>query len=158
MPWFRASTTSSGVVTASRAEVWSVLTDPSTVASLTPLVSRIHADGDLWRWEMTSVPVLGRSFTPRFTERMTFTDKSRIEFTHEPRRGAKERTGVEGCYSLEDVSQGTHLCIELTVDADLPIPRAADPAVRAAMKAVMATMGVGFERHFRRKLGEPGGE
>ena len=157
MAWFRASTTSDGVVPSSRDEVWAVLSDPDTVASITPFVRSISASGDLWRWEMTSLPVLGQAFTPCFTERMTFTDLSRIDFTHEPPAGSSERTGVEGCYTLTEVAEGTHLAIELTVDADLPMPRLAGPAVRAAMKTVMATMGVGFERSFRKQLGVPSG-
>ena len=155
MGWFRASTTSNGVVPASREEVWAVLTDPATVASMTPMVRSITpvGAGDQWRWEMTNVPVLGWSFTPCFTERMTFTDHTRIDFSHAPPPGSAERTGVEGCYTLTDVADGTHLAIELTVDAELPLPRMAGPAVRAAMKTVMATMAVGFERNFRRELG-----
>ena len=154
MAWFTASTTSDGTVSASREQVWSVLTDPATVARLTPFVRSIEAHGDLWRWEMTSVPVLGRAFTPRFTEQMTFDRPARIDYTHAPPATAPEQAGVEGSYVLTDTGGGTHLAIELRVSADLPLPRASGPAVRAAMRAVMRTMGIGFERAFRRELGE----
>jgi carbon monoxide dehydrogenase subunit G len=155
MAWFTASTTSDGVVSASREEVWAVLTDAATVARLTPFVRTIEADGDRWRWEMTSVPVLGRGFTPCFTERMVFDRPARIDYTHDPPEGHDERTGVEGTYLLTETPRGTHLSIELHVSADLPLPRASGPAVRTAMRAVMGTMGIGFERAFRRELGEP---
>jgi uncharacterized protein YndB with AHSA1/START domain len=155
MAWFTASTTSDGVVSAPREQVWAVLTDPATVARLTPFVRTIDADGDRWRWHMTSVPVLGRAFTPCFTERMVFDRPARIDYTHEPPAAQDERTGVEGTYLLTETPRGTHLSIELNVSADLPLPRPSGPAVRAAMRAVMGTMGIGFERAFRRELGEP---
>lgn len=156
MTWFSARTTSDGVVSASRDRVWSVLTDPHRVARLTPFVSSITADGDLWRWEMTGVQVLGRPFHPCFTERMTFDEPTRIDYTHAPPDGTHERTGVEGTYRIADQAGETHLSIELTVHADLPLPRASGPAVRAAMRAVMGTMGAGFERSFRRELARTG--
>jgi carbon monoxide dehydrogenase subunit G len=152
MAWFTAQHTTSGVVPSPRAAVWSVLTDPDLVARLTPFVHAITSDGDLWRWEMTSLPVLGTSITPAFTERMTFRDLERIDFTHDPVHGADERTGVEGSYTLSDTDDGTHLAIVLEVRTQLPMPRAAAPAVRAAMRTVMGTMGVGFEHGFRRHL------
>lgn len=155
MAWFTASTTSDGLVSASREDVWEVLTDPGTVARLTPFVRSITAEGEHWRWEMTSVPVLGRAFTPSFTELMVFDRPARIDYTHAPPEDRTEQAGVEGCYRLTEREAGTHLLIELRVSADLPLPRASGPAVRTAMRAVMGTMGIGFERAFRRELGEP---
>ena len=49
----------------------------------------LYVDGDRWRWEMQSVPVLGSSFNPCFTERMVFTPQERIEFTHAPPPGVR---------------------------------------------------------------------
>lgn len=153
MTWFTATTTSEGVVSASRADVWAALTDADLVARLTPLVHSITVDGDRWRWQLAALPVLGTSVTPAFTEQMTFTDKSRIDYTHAPRAGKPERYGVEGRYDLADTDAGTELYITLSVSADLPMPRVSGPAVRAAMRRVMATMGAGFERGLRKHLG-----
>ena len=155
MTWFTASTTSEGVVSASREDVWAVLTDPATIARITPFVRSIEADGDRWTWHMTSVPVLGRAFTPVFTERMVFDPPARIDYAHEPPDGATEQAGVAGRYTLTETGAGTHLAIRREVSADLPLPRVSGPAVKAAMRAVMGTMGIGFERGFRRELGEP---
>lgn len=153
MPWFSASTQSTAVVSASRHAVWQALTDPGTVASLTPLVHDITASGDRWCWQMARVPVLGVSVTPAFTEQMSFTDGFRIEYAHAPPIGSSERAGVDGWYELGDADDGgAHLAISLTVRADLPAPRAAGPAVRAAMRGVMATMGAGFSRNLLRHL------
>ena len=153
MSWFSASTQSTAVVTASRDAVWKALTDPGVVASLTPLVHDITASGDIWHWQMARLPVLGTSVTPAFTEQMTFTDGYRIEYTHAPPAGASERTGADGWYELGDTEDGgTHLAISLTVKVELPAPRAAGPAVRAAMSGVMATMGAGFSRNLLKHL------
>ena len=152
MPWFRASTSSTAVVAAARPEVWAALTDPALVASLTPLVHSITPSGDTWKWEMARVPVLGTSVTPAFTEKMTFTEQTRIDYEHAPPAGSSERTGVDGCYELSDADGGTHLAISLTVRAKLPVASAAGPAVRVAMKTVMAQMGAGFSRNLLRHL------
>jgi carbon monoxide dehydrogenase subunit G len=153
MPWFSASTQSTAVVSASRDGVWKTLTDPGVVASLTPLVRDITASGDVWCWQMARVPVLGLSVTPAFTEQMTFTDGFRIEYAHAPPAGSTERAGADGWYELSDADGGgTALAISLTVKAELPVPRAAGPAVRAAMSGVMATMGAGFSRNLLKHL------
>jgi hypothetical protein len=153
MPWFSSSTQSTAVVSASRDAVWKTLTDPGVVASLTPLVHDITASGDLWCWQMARVPVLGTSISPAFTEQMTFTDRLRIEYAHAPPAGSSERAGAEGWYELGDADDGgTHLAISLTVKVELPVPRAAGPAVRAAMSGVMATMGAGFSRNLLKHL------
>lgn len=153
MPWFRASTSSTAVVAAPRSEVWAALTDPTLVASLTPLVHSITPSGETWQWEMARVPVLGTSVTPAFTEKMTFIEESRIDYEHAPPAGSSERTGVDGCYELSDADDGgTHLAISLTVRAKLPVASAAGPAVRVAMKTVMAQMGAGFSRNLLRHL------
>ena len=56
--------------------VWDVLTDPATVARLTPMVRSITAKGDLWHWQLVKIPVLGQSFELGFTEAMTYDPKS----------------------------------------------------------------------------------
>ncbi|MGZ4476753.1 MAG: hypothetical protein ACXVWW_13695 [Nocardioides sp.] len=153
MPWFDATNESEAVLAAGRDEIWNVLTDPRLVAEMTPLLDRIEADGDLWRWEFAKIPVLGVGFTPAFTERMGFTEGTRIDYEHAPPEGQRERTGVDGWYILTDVEHGTHLAISLTVKAELPLSRLAAPAVTGVMRSVMATAGVGFARNLERHLG-----
>jgi carbon monoxide dehydrogenase subunit G len=152
MTRFTASTESVAVVSARRSQVWRLLTDPGKVAEMTPLLERIHADGDLWRWQMTRIPVLGVSVAPSFTERMTFDPERRIDFTHAPPGGEPERGAVEGYYRLEDVEQGTRLAIRLQLCVDLPLPRATKRAVSAVMGRVMEQMGARFAVNLLREL------
>ena len=63
--------------------VWALLVDPDAVARLTPLVASIDVDGaGRWVWCLQRVPLPGRRLDVTMTEEMTFTPKSRIEFTH----------------------------------------------------------------------------
>ncbi|HEY5419189.1 MAG TPA: SRPBCC family protein [Marmoricola sp.] len=152
MAWFEASNHSEAVVPADRKEVWAALTDPDLLPRLTPFLRHIEVDGDHWRWELAKVPILTTSLTPSFTELMTFTEPTRIEWTHDP-RGRHERVGVEGCYMLEEApGGGTHLEITIGVKADLPLSRYASPAVTAAMRTVLAGMGKRFGDNLLRHL------
>jgi carbon monoxide dehydrogenase subunit G len=145
MAWFEASNHSEAIVPAEREAVWQALTDPDLLPKLTPFLRHITVDGDHWRWELRKVPILSTSLDPSFTEKMTFTDRSRIEWTHDPPAGRRERAGVEGWYVLEDAEGGsTRLEIKIGVKADLPFGRFAKPAVTAAMRAVLAGMGKRF--------------
>lgn len=153
MPWFETSTESEATVPATPEAIWEVLTDPDAVARLTPLVEHIEADGDLWRWQMARVPVLGVSLTPAFTEHMQFQQGRRIDYTHTPPDGGREHAGVDGWYELRGTDRGTLLGVGLTVKVDLPLPRLSGPAVRTAMRTVMAGIGTGFSRNLLRHLG-----
>lgn len=154
MTWFSASTTSVARVSASREEVWAVLTDPALLARLTPFLSHIErVDEGRWRWEMTSIPVVGMQVVPAFTERMGFTEPSRIDFVHEPPAGAKERAAASGHYDLTEIDGGTLLAIELSVLVDLPVTRLAGPAVTMTMKGVLTTMGNRFSANLLQHLG-----
>jgi carbon monoxide dehydrogenase subunit G len=144
MTRFSATTESTAVVAAERDDIWRVLTDPALLAELTPLLRRIDADGDLWRWQMTGLDVLGVGISPAFTERMRWVPGHRIEFTHQPPRGVAEQAGAEGHYDLCDVPGGTLLSIRLQLDVELPLPRLAAPAVRTVMGATMRAMGDRF--------------
>ena len=154
MNWFSATNESSGVVSADRSTVWEVLTDPATLAEITPLLQRIEADGDLWRWHFTQVPLLGVPVTPSFTERMRFRPEERIDYDHAPPDGRSERVGVDGWYTLRDVEEGTHLALALTIWVQLPLARVATPAVTRVMQSVMGHTGDGFAANFERKLAE----
>src|SRR5687768_4034165 len=72
MNTFSAQTESDAVVPAPRSDIWAALTDPDLLPKLTPFLERIEADGDLWRWELSRIPILGVALAPCFTERMTF--------------------------------------------------------------------------------------
>lgn len=154
MTRFSATNLSQAVVAVPRADIWAVLTDPELLPRLTPLLRRIETDGDRWRWHLAGLSVLGVGISPVFTERMTFTDQKRIEYTHAPPRGVTERTGAEGWYELTDVEHGTRLEISLTLHVDLPITGLARPAVTAIMEQTMQQMGDRFSanllRHLRR--------
>ncbi len=144
MARFTASTRSDAVVKADRMKVWAALTDPVLLPKLTPYLAKIVADGDHWRWEMVKLPVLNLTIAPSFTEKMTFEEGKRIEFTHDPPSGAKERAAAEGWYELSETDEGTQLSIDLTLEVDLPLPRASAPAVNRVMKKVMDGMGDRF--------------
>ena len=150
MPVFSASKRSTAVVPHPRDAVWAVLSDAKLVAKLTPMVRSIEDHGETWLWKLSPIEVLGKSIGLSFTERMGFTPKERIVYTHAPK--GDERAGVEGVYALTDSGDGTRLSIELGVEVDLPFPRIAKPAVQASMQAVIAAMGVGFARNLERQL------
>ncbi|WP_353951670.1 hypothetical protein V6K52_18915 [Knoellia sp. S7-12] len=154
MATFSASKTSKATVAHPRDLVWDVLTDPATVARLTPMVRSITATGDLWHWQLVKIPVLGQSFELGFTEAMTYDPKSAITFTHTPPSRGRERAGTDGRYDLSDADakKSTRLRIELTVTADLPFPRLAKPAIQATMHGVLAAMGSGFARSIEKEL------
>ena len=153
MATFSATTRNREVVPAERAEIWAALTDPTLLPRLTPYLDKITVDGDHWRWQMSKLPVLSVSVAPSFTERMEFDDHSRIEFTHDPPAGQDEKAAAEGTYHLKDAGPGrTDLSIELTLRIDLPLPRAAAPAVGRVMKGVMDRMGTKFAANLMEHL------
>ena len=150
---FSAQTASDAVVAADRSAIWSALTDPELLPRLTPFVEDIEADGDLWRWQLSRLPVLGASLVPCFTERMAFEPESRITYTHAPPPGARERTGVDGWYALDDVDEGTRLRIELGITVELPLPKTSGFAVRRVMTSVVDRMGDRFAVNLLDHLG-----
>lgn len=152
MATFSATKVSEATVAHSRDLVWDVLTDPATIAQLTPMVRSITAEGDLWHWQLAKIPVLGQSFELGFTEAMTYEPRSSITFAHAPQGGKDERAGTDGRYDLSDAEGSTDLRIELTVTVDLPFPKLAKPAVQATMQAVLAAMGSGFGRSIEKEL------
>ncbi|MFC7485737.1 hypothetical protein ACOCJ7_04355 [Knoellia sp. CPCC 206453] len=153
MATFSATKVSEATVEHPRDLVWDVLTDAAAIARLTPLVHSITAKGDLWRWQLVRIPVLGQSFELGFTEAMSYDPKTTITFAHAPSGKDSERAGTDGRYDLSDAGTGsTHLRIELTVTVDLPFPRLAKPAIQATMQGVLAAMGSGFGRAIDKEL------
>jgi uncharacterized protein YndB with AHSA1/START domain len=150
---FTATVSTGADISADREAVWKALTDPDLLPRLTPLLRSVHANGDIWCWRMTRIAALGVGITPSFTEKMTFEDGHRIAYTHQPPRGTKERAGAEGAYELTDIDGGTHLHIDLTLCVELPLPRAAAPAVQRVMRAIMDSTGDHFSANLLRHLG-----
>ena len=154
MATFKASNRSSAVLRSSREQVWAALTDPALIARFTPYVSRIDVEGDRWVWHLGSIPVLGTSVSPSFTEVMELTPQERIDFTHDPER-PEEMASVEGTYLLSDHGQGgTEVSIDLDIACAIPLPGVARPAVERVMSGVVKHMGAVFSRNLLRHLGE----
>lgn len=153
MATFSTSSRSAATVTAGVHEVWDVLTDPALVARLTPFLHTVRPEGEHWVWQMTKVPVLGKSFSFTFRERMDFDPKSRIDFTHDPTPGADEAAGVIGWYALREHPRGTRLETSMEITVDLPFPGLVRPAVETAMKGVIAVMGQRFSHNLLHHLG-----
>lgn len=153
MASFSTSTRSAATVSATPEAVWATLTDPDLVARLTPFLHRVTEHGEHWVWEMTKVPVLGKSFSFSFTERMAFDEPRRIDFTHDPAAGhAEESAGVQGWYALEPRTGGTHLETSMAITVELPFPALTRPAVTAAMKGVVTLMGQRFAQNLLHHL------
>ena len=154
MATFRARDRSSAVLRSPRSEVWAVLTDADLIARMTPYVTSITVDGDRWVWRMGTIPVLGISVAPRFTEVMELHPEERIEFSHDTAR-SDEMTAVEGTYVLADHADGgTEVSIDLEIACNLPLPGLARPAVERVMAGVVKHMGTVFSRNLLKHLGE----
>ncbi|SDJ39609.1 Carbon monoxide dehydrogenase subunit G [Frankineae bacterium MT45] len=150
---FSATNKSEAIVPASREAIWSLLTDPQALVRMTPLLSRVDVDGEHWTWHLTRIAALGVQISPVFTEQMTFDAPNRIDYSHQPPEGVRERTGVDGHYRLSDVSGGTRLSIRLTIHTELPLPRATGPAVAGVIATMMARTGEKFAANLLRELG-----
>ena len=153
MATFSTSNRSAATVTADVDAVWDVLTDPALVARLTPFLQTVRPEGEHWVWQMTKVPVLGKSFSFTFRERMDFDPRTRIDFTHDPAPGSKETAGVTGWYALKEHPRGTRLETSMEITVDLPFPGLVRPAVETAMKGVIAVMGQRFSHNLLQHLG-----
>jgi uncharacterized protein YndB with AHSA1/START domain len=154
MATFRARNSSSAVLRSPRGEVWAALTDADLIAKITPYVTSITVDGDRWVWRLATIPVLGLSVAPAFTEVMELHPEERIEFTHDPAR-SDEMTSVNGTYVLSDhAGGGTEVGIDLEIACNLPLPGLARPAVERVMAGVVKHMGTVFSRNLLKHLGE----
>ncbi len=155
MASFTTGTVSEATISASPEDVWTALSDPSLIAKFTPFLKTVTAQGeDHWVWELSKIPVLGKSFSFTFTERMTFDEPHRIDFTHDPDAGSeKESAGVEGWYALAPARGGTRLLTSMDITVELPFPGLTRPAVTAAMKGVVAIMGQRFSSNLLEHLG-----
>lgn len=154
MATFTARDRSSAALRSPRGEVWAALTDAALIAKITPYVTSITVDGDRWQWRMGTIPVLGISVAPRFTEVMELEPEDRIEFHHDASR-PDEMTAVHGTYVLADRTDGgTDVSIDLEIACKLPLPGLTRPAVERVMAGVVKHMGTVFSRNLLKHLGE----
>ena len=152
---FEATNHSEAVVAADREAIWAALTDPEVLPKLTPLLRSIETDGDVWRWQLARFTILGIGLAPCFTERMRFDPPNRIEYSHEPPEWHREPAGADGWYVLTEVDGGTRLEISLTMHVDLPLAKAARPAVTRVMRSMMQRTGDRFATNLLRHLKVP---
>ena len=152
--WFSARNVSMARVPVRSDEIWELITDPDTLASLTPLVASIEASGSHWRWALDGIEGLGVKVEAVFTERMEFIGERRIVFTHDPPAGERERAGVEGTYDLEPAgTTATDLKIDLTLSVDLPLPSLSRGAVEAVLGSTMRRTGQRFASNLYEEVG-----
>ena len=144
MTRFSAKTDAQAVITASRADVWALLRDPQAIAEMTPFVKEIVEDGEHWTCT-GGLEVLGKSVSPRFTEKMTFDEPERIEFHHDPPAGETERSSVEGGTTSRTTTRAS-VTTSLEITPDLPLPKISSKAVTATMHGVVEKMGDRFPR------------
>jgi carbon monoxide dehydrogenase subunit G len=152
---FEATNHSEAVVAADRGAIYAALTDPKVLPRLTPLLRTIETDGDLWRWELTRITILGVGLAPCFTERMRFDPPDRIAYAHTPAAGKHEPAGADGWYNLSEVDGGTRLEISLTMHVDLPLSKVARPAVTRVMSSMMQHTGDRFAANLLKHLKVP---
>jgi carbon monoxide dehydrogenase subunit G len=135
-------------------EIWRVLTDPSTLAHLTPLVRSIEATDSQWRWKLNGIDGLGLSFEAVFTERMEFTEKQQIVFSHDPPADERERAAVEGVYDLTPAGEtATDLQVDLELFVDLPLPGLSRRGVEPLILSTMRLTGQRFASNLYEHLG-----
>ena len=135
-------------------KIWPLITDPESLASMTPLVRSITASGDHWRWTLNGIEGLGLKIEAVFTERMEFTDQRQIVFSHDPPANAHERAAVEGIYDLTPVGDdATELQVDLTLSVDLPLPSLSRMAVERVMHGTMRVTGQRFASNLYERLG-----
>jgi len=152
--WFSTRNISTSTVPVGRDEIWEVLTDPTTLADLTPLVRSIEATGSQWLWTLNGIDGLGLSVEAVFTERMEFTEGQQIVFTHDPPDGERERAAVEGVYDLTPAGENaTDLKVDLELLVDLPLPRLSRHAVEPLMLSTMRLTGQRFATNLYEHLG-----
>lgn len=154
MTLFSARNLSSSTVPAPAGEIWQAITDPATLAALTPLVRSIEASGSHWTWTLEGIGSLGLNVDAVFTERMEFTEGRQIIFSHDPPAGTIEIAGLEGVYDLSTLSDDrTHLAVDLALSIDLPLPELSRKAVDGVLQSMMRATGRMFASNLYEHLG-----
>lgn len=159
MTTFTNRDVSTAVVPAPRDDIWTIVSDPHALAELTPLIDSIEPDGDLWTWQLKGISALGVSVAPSFTERMRLTAPEMIEYVHEPPADTNELAGAHGTYRLTEITpSSTRLEIDITLCADLPLPKFSRRAVERIMATTMRRTGDAFAERLYDRLGIGGAD
>lgn len=159
MTAFSSRDVSTAIVPAARDEIWAIVSDPDALAELTPLIESIRPAGNLWTWQLKGISALGVSVAPSFTERMHLTAPELMEYVHEPPAGTDELAGAHGTYRLTEVSPtSTRLEIDITLCAELPIPKLGRRAVEKVMATTMRRTGDAFAERLYERLGIDGAD
>lgn len=153
MTTFSTRNASVEAVSAPLGDVWAAMSQPDLLASLTPLVARIEADGDTWVWCLSGIDAMGVSIAPCFTEAMTLEEPNRIEFRHAPPADTEERAGADGAYLLREFDGGTILDIDLAMHVELPLPALSRGAVERVMARSTQAAGDRFFANLLAHLG-----
>ncbi|MAT06616.1 MAG: hypothetical protein CL424_16375 [Acidimicrobiaceae bacterium] len=159
MTTFTSRDVSTAVVPAARDDIWALVSDPATLADLTPLIDSIERSGERWVWQLKGISALGVSIAPSFTERMTFEAPHLIEYEHVPPADSKELAGAHGTYRLVELDpSSTRLEIDITLCADLPLPSLGRRAVEKVMATTMRKTGDAFAARLYERLGIDGAD
>lgn len=159
MTTFSSRDVSTAVVPAPRDEIWAIVSDPAALAELTPLIESIEPAGDVWTWQLKGLSALGVSVAPSFTERMYLDAPELMEYVHEPPEGVDELAGAHGTYRLTSISPtSTRLEIDITLCADLPLPKFSRRAVEKVMATTMRRTGDSFAERLYERLGIDGAD
>ncbi len=154
MTRFSARTISASTVPVSSDRIWDILTNPSALAELTPLVRSIEASGEQWLWTLNGIEALGIKIEATFTETMRFVDGRKIVFEHDPPPGTQEYAAVDGVYDITPAGdESTDLEVDLTLSVELPLPRLSRPAVDRVIKSTMRITGRQFATNLYERLG-----
>ncbi|QWC84527.1 hypothetical protein KLP28_13260 [Nocardioidaceae bacterium] len=159
---FRRGITASADLPGDCEAAYALLCDPGFVGRSAPFIRRITPLAeDLWRWEVGGISYPGGSFAAGFTQRMTFDAPHAISFHHDPAaaaRGARgtrraELAGAEGVFRVAPrPGDGVRVDLEMSVEAQVPAPRAAAPIVESAMGAVLVLMRDRFTAALQQEL------
>jgi carbon monoxide dehydrogenase subunit G len=153
MTMFAARNVSRSTVPVPSEVIWRTITDPGTLAALTPLVRSIEASGTHWRWTLEGIGALGVNVDAVITERMVFTEGRRIAFSHDPPSERREVAGLEGVYDLTPRSgDETDLEVDLTLSLDVPLPGVSRQAVESLLQSMMRTTGEMFASNLYERL------
>lgn len=151
---FEARNVSTAEVPAPSSAIWEILRSPEALTELTPLLRRITVSGDHWCWQLNGISALGVEVAPAFTERMEFSPRRSIKFSHDPPEGTTERAGADGIYTLTPLSaHRTRLHIDITLHVDLPLPSLSRRAVEKIMASTMVRTGNVFAERLYARLG-----
>ena len=158
MATFTSRNISTSIVPVQPERIWDLVSDPTTLAELTPLIKHIKVRGQHWVWALRSIGILGHQIEPTFTELMTLDEDRSIGFRHDPPAGTRERGGANGHYELRAVEGGsTNLSIDISLCVDLPLPHLTHRAVEGVMSTSMQQTGKRFAVNLYKRLGlDPG--